>query len=874
MKRKRRQPPRLAEIIIDLLVDESTGYTALGDYAEEFHDAMDKKGYWFAALQYWSKIFALLPVFLYESTLWSLSLIRNYLKTTFRNLLKHKGFSTINVVGLALSMSVCLMIVIFIKDQKDSDRFHENKDRIVRVFTTDKKLSWDVDGYATTPGLLGPYLSDNYPFIQDLVRLRKMWGTISKDKIAITVSGLYAEPSFFDIFSYELRSGSPTEALRKPFSIIISDEVAHKFFGNEDPINKTLPVEQLGDFTVTGVFQDTNLKSHLNYEVLVSFNTIKQLEASGAYKSEINDPLSYMGIYTYALLRDEGDKSALKEQLPEIAAKLFPDPENQRLGLSYQSLSDINLGINLWQEMPGTMPRLDIVFIPFLAILIMVLACFNYIILSIARALKRSKEIGLRKVVGARRSQIVKLFLIETFTVAFLALIAACLVVLTLIPIFNGIDTIENNKLQLNIEVMKDPGIYGVFILFAIIVSLVAGLYPAIYLSSLRPIKSLQGIMGIKGESRLLVRKILMSIQFAVSLVAIIFVAYFYQLHTYWTSIDRGITTGDVVSVSLRNVDYERFKNEAVSSSSVSGISFSNIIPVHGGGSMITLQSRQMAEGVRVQYYSVDTEFIENFGIKMLAGRNFSESFSTDTSEAIIVNERFIETFDLGSPREAVGHKLYLSDDSETKIVGVVRDFNYRRFFERAIGPFVFRNKPEKYRYANIKFRIERKDEVKAFLTQTWQRLDEVHPISLLFLDDAQELINRNMSGTISLSGWGCGFVILISLFGLFGMATYTTELRTKEIGIRRVLGASGTNAAYLLSKNYFRLILIAAVFALPVAYFGARLMFQFFAYRPEMSPWVLPGALMLILALALLTISTQTLKVAFANPVNALRIE
>ncbi|HEX9972708.1 MAG TPA: ABC transporter permease, partial [bacterium] len=770
-------------------------------------------------------------------------MFRNYLKIALRNIKKQKTFSMINVTGLGLSMAICLMIIIYIKDQKNSDHFHEKKDRIARVYTTDKEIKYsEVKGWATTPGSLAPYLLDNYSFIEDAVRLRWMWGDVLYRGTTIPVSGLYAEPSFFNIFSYELKNGDAETALNKPYSIILSEEIAHKFFGNDDPINKTLTLEKLGDFTVTGVLKKSDQKSHFRFEVLVSFATVQSLESSGIFETDVNSWSSFKRYYTYVLLNQKTDLSLFRKQLPQITSSIFPEPENARLGLKLQPLLEINLGINLTNPMPGTRHSFDIIFIPFLAILIIFLACFNYIILSIARSLKRTKEIGLRKVIGSKRTQIIKLFLSETFVITFLALTVACLLILWLIPVFNGLDVIQNSRQQINIEQMNDPGLYLIFIAFAIIVSLLAGLYPALYLSSFQPANALQGLSKIKGLSHLLTRKILMGIQFGVSLLSIILVAYFYQLQTFWITFDYGISTDNVVNVYLQDVNYQIFKNEIMTNNNIKGVSFSNEIPIFGGFGTVNLKTKNMEKPMPVNSYSIDPEFIPNFKIELIAGRNFSNEFLTDTKNTIIINEQAVQAFELVSPAESIGKTLLTEDNSEVMIIGVVKDFNYT-FPDVPISPLAFRYRPEELRVANISYAQGTKDEMKAYLPVVWNKLDKLHSIHYDFFNDAEKQSNSEISGTINIFAWACGFVILIALLGLLGMATYTTEMRIQEIGIRKVLGASVSNVTYLLSKDYIKLILFSAVFAILGGYFLTDDIMQNFAFRPAMTLWVLPAA-------------------------------
>ena len=799
-------------------------------------------------------------------------MFRNYLKITFRTLLKHKGFSIINIFGLTLSMSVCLMIIIFIKDQKSRDRFNEKRDRITRVYTTDKDIKYpEVKGYATTPGSLAPYLSANFPFIEDVVRLRQIRGSVIYKEANIPIGGLYAEPSFFNIFSYQLKEGNPQTALNEPYTIIISEETAYKFFGNDDPINKLLTFEKLGDFTVTGVLSDLENRSHFGFDALFSFATVASLENSGVLDTDMNDWSSFDSYYTYVLLRNKNDQPLFKKQLTETVNAIFPGPENERFGFNLQPLLEINLGINLWLSMPGTMKSFEIVYFPLIALLIIFLVCFNYIILSIAQSLKRSREIGLRKVTGARRSQIIMLFLSETLVITFIALIAACLLVLWLIPLFNGMDLIEKGELQINIQQMKDPVLYIVFVFFAVGVSILAGLFPALYLSSFQPVDALHGVSGIKGFSNLLTRKILMGVQFSVSLIFIIFILYSIKLHAYLTTLDYGIETENKVYVHLREVNYEIFRNDIITNSNIIGVSLANEVPVYGGQSFLNLRTGQMEKPIPACYYSVDPEFIKDFDIEIIAGRNLSNEFSTDKVNAIIINLEAVNVFGLGSPVESVGKTLIAGDDREVTVIGVVENFIYT-FPDEPIAPLVLQYRPEEFRFAIISYMTGMEDEVKAFLQDIWKKFDKVHDASFEFFDDAQKQFYSEMRGIIGVFSLACGFVIIIALFGLLGMATYTTEMRIKEISIRKVHGASVPGVVSLLSKDYVKLILYSAVFGIPCAYFLAAMFYQFFAFRPHLSIWVLPAALILILTLALLTITSLTVRASLTNPAETLK--
>lgn len=868
------KPPVIPRLLLTFFRDKSTHESLIGDYDEIFRMRYAQGNPFKAKLWYWRQVMKAIPSFIIHNIYWTATMVSSYLKITGRTLIRHKGFSIINISGLALSMSICLMIIIYIKDQKNSDRFHENAQRIIRVYTTDNQIRYaEVKGRATTPDLLAPYLEENIPMVEEACRLRQMWGTVLNKETAISITGLYAEPSFLHMFSYPLKQGDAETALNNPFSIIISEETAHKFFGADNPINQTLNLENMGDFIVTGVLKDFNHKSHFIFEALISFATLPTLYNQGLFRDNMNDWTSIGRYYTYLLTETDADLTNLAKQLPEIAKTMIPAPENERYSFKLQRLLDINLGINLGNSMPGTKHSFEIVFIPFLALIIICLACFNYIILSVARSLKRTKEIGLRKVIGARRNEIIKLFLSETFTITFLALATATLLILWLIPAFNGMDVIEQSQMQINMGLLKDPALYLIFFGFAIGVSLVAGLYPALYLSSFQPVNALQGVTKIKGMSYLRTRKILMGIQFAISIISIIFIVYFYDLHIFWSTMDKGIKTDNMVAVSLRDVKHEIFRNEVIGNSQILSISFSDDIPVYGGSSYMKIHRGNENESQYAHSYTVDPLFLSNFGIDLLVGRNFSRTISIDTLNSVLINEQAVTEFGYPTVADAIGETIFRGDGSELNIIGVFKDFNYKSP-EDPIGALILRYKPKYFRYANIEYASGMKDETRSFLRATWEKLDKIHPIRLKFYEDAQTERNQAISGPLKISAYACGFVILIALFGLLGMAIYTTEIRIKEIGIRKVLGARVSAITYILSRDYIRLILISSTVGLPGGYFISEMMMQFFAFRPNLNLWVLPGTLVFILTMALLTIGSQTVRAAIANPVETLRDE
>ncbi|MFC1554272.1 ABC transporter permease [candidate division KSB1 bacterium] len=870
-----RNPPRIAEKIIEYTSLKDDSHSICGDLVETYQQKIEDKGLAKAYLWYWSQAIISLPIIIFHSIYCNIIMISNNLKITFRTLRKYKGFSIINIIGFALSMSICLMIIIFFKDQKNSDRFHDKKDRIVRVYTTDTEESWDVSGSATTPGFLGPYLMDNYPFIENSVRIKKLWGAVLKDYTEIPLSGLYVEPSFFKIFTYPLKYGNPETALSEPYSIIISEETALRFFGSNDPINETIVFNNIGEYKVTGVFRETVNKSHFKFDVLASFSTVIPLLNNNIFSENhaINNWSSPNKYYTYVLLRNADDFSLFEDQLPQMEQSIIPESEKVRFGFKLQPLLDINMGMILHENMPGTRHILDLLFLPFIGVFLIALSCLNYIILSVARSLKRTKEIGLRKVIGARRRDIIKLFLCESTVITLIALVTACFLLLWLIPAVNNIDEVENNQLYINFEMMKDPGLYVFFVLFAITVGLLAGLYPALHLSLVRSVSSLRGGSWKPGFRRLLSRKVLMSIQFAISLMSIIFIVYSYQLTEYWLSFDIGIATENTVSLGLQDVNHEVLKYEISTDSNVTSVSFSDNVPIYGGRNYAPLAAENSDDFKNTCFYFIDPEFIEDFELELVSGRNFLKDIYTDVGRSVIINEEAVIELQLGSIYEAIGKTLIMNEQDECFVIGVVKDFNFRTL-ENNIEPMAFLTDPAKYRYANIKYVQGKKEEVKTSFANIWKKLDKFDQADFMFFEDIREDMENQIQEIMNLASLACGYIIFVALCGLLGMSMYTTELRTREISIRKVLGSSIPGAVYLLSKDYIKLILFSSAFALPCAYFLTSTVMQYIAHRPGLSLWVPPLTLLFVLTLALLTISSQTINVALTNPVETLREE
>ncbi|MFQ5630921.1 MAG: ABC transporter permease [bacterium] len=801
-------------------------------------------------------------------------MFKNYLKTTLRTLARYRGFSLINIFGLALSMAVCLIIILFIREETSFDRFHRNTDRIHRINSTIKFQSGAVDNVATSPAPLAPVLREEYAGIEDVARLMRVQSVaVYKDK-NMAFSGIFTEPSFLNIFSFQIKTGNAERALAEPNSAILSAETAQKFFGNKNPLGETILLDKIGNVAVTGVLEKPAGKTHFerNFDIIISFAT---LEAANMQELNLGDwQKSIFKYYTYVLLNKESGVEYLQSVLPQIVEKYFPEAEPGDYSFFSQTLQDIRLGPNLSNKIERQTPPILLKILAILAFILTLAACFNYMNLSVARSLKRAKEVGVRKVAGAHRKQIVAQFLGEAVIVAWIALaLALILMEVWLLPAFNKM-WLVSVYLGANIstQLFSDISTLLTFFGFAALVGLLAGIYPAFVLSSYLPSIVLKGVTKIKGLFRMTLRKTLIVIQFALSILFIITTLIIYRQAEHLLAADYGFDKEQVLNLAIQGNSFDVLKNELIAHPNIQNVSGISLIPGTGDWEVSFFRSAQQQEPVRTGYLHIDETFLDNLAISLITGRNFSGKFANDGSASAILNEKAVEVLQLGNPQEAIGKTISRRDGTRLAVIGVVKNF-YNMSLGR-IDPVAFLNDESQIRFANIKLNPGNILETIAFIENTWKKLDPVHPVAYQFYD--RQLADNfiELESYLALIGVGAGFVVLIACLGLLGMATYNAETRTKEVGIRKVLGATAPNLALLLSKDFLLLIAIAVVLATPAAWYLGSLLLQNFSYRVEIGGGVFFLGIAMTFLLAFTTIASQAIRAALANPVESLRYE
>ncbi|HEU5366152.1 MAG TPA: ABC transporter permease [Hanamia sp.] len=793
-------------------------------------------------------------------------MIKNYFKIAFRNLWKNKVFSFINILGLTVGMTACFLIFLYVKFELSYDAFNTKANRIYRL-VTDLKTPSDNLHISVTSWSFAPKIKSELPEVQSFTRVSDGSFLITKgDKKFQEDKMLFADSSLFHVFDFKLLKGNPNTALKDPYSIVLSQTYAKKYFGNENPLGQILLFS--GDHipaTVTGVMKDIPDNSQIKTDFFVSMSTLTKKINPG-----IDDQWGNFGATSYLLLKPETNAIALEKKLPALLKNWIGtdmDKAQMHYTLSFEPLRDVYLYSDRDGSKTGNIRNVYIFSI--IAIFILLIACFNFINLTTARASERAKEVGIRKVVGASKRQLGGQFIGESILLCLMAFILVVGLSALLLPSFNHLSgKIISHGIFSNLS-------YLLILFFAsIAIGFIAGIYPALVLSSFKPIVVLKGRFST-GTKGILLRKGLVVAQFTISITLIICTIIVYSQMKYMRGQDLGFNKDQMIIVDT-NGDSARFalKQSLLNIPNVKSVSLSSSAPGMGNSSAYSqIENKQgdMQVGT-LALYNVDYDFIPQYKIKMVAGRAFSKDFASDTTQALILNEAAVKQFGYNSPDQIIGKK-FDQWGRQGKVIGVMKDFHYRSLQEN-IMPLSMRINPHDDGLVNINVASANIPKTLAAIEHKWKEMIPARPFSYNFLDDT---FNKQYLDEDRFEKLFFNFSILaifISCLGLLGLASYSTIQRTKEIGIRKVLGASVSGITSLLSKDFIKLVLIALIMASPVAWFGMHKWLQGFAYRINIGLWVFILAGVLAILIALLTVSFQAIKAAVANPVKSLRSE
>jgi len=795
-------------------------------------------------------------------------MIKNYLLTAFRNVLRYKGFSLINIFGLSLSMSVCMVIIIVIQDQYSYDDMHTLKDRIYRVQQVDS-LDFTSLKVASNPFALGTELRDNYAFSEEVVILNNSFSGEGQYKdTRLDMNGLYANTAFFKVFDFPLKAGSEPGILDEPYTMVLSDETARKFFGDEDPIGKFIQVDTLS-YEITGVMAKTKQKSHIRFEALISLSTLEILDQLRTEPRFVNNWETGWGSWIYLLLDKNADLKGIQEILDQISTEQYQGNEETNYSFYLQPLSKIVPGPLLGNEIGMALPRVFIIFLGGLALVIIISAAFNYTSLSVARSMLRAKEVGVRKTFGAFRSQVIYQFLVEAIVIAILSMLLAIALLQFLLPAFSGMQMMS----LLEIRPEQNMQIYLWFLLFALVTGILSGVLPAVVISAFKPISVLKGITNIKFFSRITLRKILLVSQFVFSMVFIISILLIFKQMNFMVNADMGFDTELVYDIDLQGKDYSKVKAEFSQLPEVVNMSVSSHVPGEGNVWGVDIRLKEDDDKYEAHYFSVDENYIKTMGMELIAGRNFPKNMSTENEKFVIASEMIVDQFQLGSPQEAVWTTLILEDSSLVEIIGIIKNTQHLAVFLNP-RPLLLRCISGGHYHAFLRLNSSDISATISKLKKTWKKVDPIHELDGDFIDGRIKYYYTFFEDIMYTVGFATILAIIIAAFGLLGMATYSTRTRLKEIGVRKVFGAEVRHIVLLGSKSYLWLMLIAAIIGGTIAYLANNLWLQYLSKSVDFGIGTILAGVFLVVIVGLLTITSQTLKAANTRPAETLKDE
>ncbi|MDY8137529.1 ABC transporter permease [Aquimarina sp. 2201CG5-10] len=803
-------------------------------------------------------------------------MIRNYIKIAWRNLLKNKMFSFINIFGLSIGLATCFLLLLYVFNELSYDKHHKDVNSIYRIALETKDEKW-----AATPAPVAQALKTDFNEIEEVTRVlnfptvdRLLLKNEKDDTQFYETNGYYADASFFKVFTYNFKFGDSNTALEKPNTVVISESIATKMFGDQNPIDKTISIGipyGTFDYTIKGVFKDV-YKSHVNPNLVLS---MQNGDLGQWVKNQTNWANNNI-FYTYLKFKKDTKLPSFTQKIPAFLDRnggADLETINTSKSLFLQPIKDIYLKSSIGNEISSNGSMKYIYIFSSIAAFLLLIACINFMNLSTARSEKRAKEVGVRKVMGANKKTLIMQFLGESLLMCFIALTIALLIILLFLPVFNALT-------QKELDLFQNPMLIYWIIGLTIITGLLSGMYPAFYLSSFKPITVLKGKL-INSISASSIRKGLVVFQFTISVSLILVAIVIWKQMNYLQNQDLGFKKDQQIIVPFRNPNvvknYDALKNEILKNPKIASVSAGTTYPGFQlvQDKLFYSEGKTMEDKVDIHFAQVYDDYIETLGYKLLQGRSFTTQFPANNN-SIILNETAVAQ--LGYTTEnAVGKKIYYEYEQERfdmEIVGVVKDFNYQSLHQ-AITPYgIVRLEQEQPNYLIANVKEGDFTTIVAGINTIWNKINSGTPFEFSFLDqDFQRNYNREKR-TSDIITYFTAITVFIACLGLLGLASFSTEQRRKEVGIRRVLGASITSITALLSKDFLKLVIIAILIACPISYYLGYTWLQDFAYRININWWLFLAGGIIAICVALATVSFQVIKTAIISPVRSLRTE
>ncbi len=860
------QPPRVARFLLRLSLHEVDADSVLDDLEEIFVQLCETENPTAAKRWYWSQVVRSFPTFLILSLSWSFVMLKNYLKIAVRSIVKQKGLSFINIFSLSVGIAFCALIFLFVRDELTFDQFHENKDRLFLV----ESIWFDPDGSenrseSNNPVPLGPALQDEIPEVESYVRTRDMVHFVRSRDEASEERVLYADPQIFSVFSFPFREGNPEAALYDRTGVVLSEHAAQKYFGVESALGEILQIrlnDVFEDFVVIGVAENVPGNSSIQFDILLPFDRIFETERWERF-TDIRESWQFVAIQNYVLLKESASVSSTRAKMPNFALRHYPLEEGDEAYVtrSYRLRPITEVHMALRSEASYSYILSGIAFA------ILFIACINFMTLAIGRSSTRSREVGIRKMVGAHRRQLMWQFWGESLLLSVLALVIATLLAELFLPVFSGLTGKE-----LSFDYARDWTTIAGMGAIVVLAGLMGGSYPAFVISGFKPIESLSNRLRLGGSNAF--TKSLVVVQFALSVFLIIGTLVMHNQLQYAQNLDPGFKKDQVVIIPVSGTDplrvADRFRTMIGGHSLIQGITATNVTL----GNSSTHGTRYDHDGKThtLSVYRVETNYLDFMGLELVRGRNFDPALATDSTESLLVNEALVRDFELVDP---IGQVIPgYNEETAPVIVGVVKDYNFQSLYKEVAPVVLTMDSDWRHKFLLVRISPTNISDSIDLLRTTWAGVLPDLPFEFTFLDEHMRSIYEADVRWSNIISYASIFAIIIACLGLLGLSALTVRTRTKEIGIRKVLGATASRISLLLSREFIWLVLGGIVIAVPVAYLVMQKWLETFAYRIELGVglFVISGILAVVVAIA--TVSFQSVKAALTNPVDSIRAD
>jgi len=798
---------------------------------------------------------------------------KNYLKITLRNLLRQKLYSFITIFGLSVGITCCLLIMLYVRQELSYDNFYPNSDSVYRIghkVIRPQGVSYSAD----TPAPVAPALKEEYPEIAHITRIYFDSEVLfeHENKRFYENNVIYADPDFFNVFPFRLLKGDSAHLLDTPQSIVITTSTAQKYFGDDDPVGKVFRVNNQDNFVVNGVIEDIPVNSHYHFDFVISF-LAKNEQNFGVW---LNTWTSITTLYTYAVFPENLDIQEFTSRVEDLITRHSGKRPGIERKLIFQPLRSIHLHSHIEDEIEGNNFVSNLIILSTIAFLILVIACINYMNLATSQSARRAREVGMRKVLGAQKFQLIRQFMGESILLSSLAMFISLVSLELLLPTFSSlvgkpVDFSYGNSFTFLV----------LFLLVTLFVGVVSSIYPALFLSRHQPIRALKGLKESVGASmgHLFFKKSLVVIQFVVSILLIICTLIINkQLHymkNAYLGFDKEHTVVFPVQSESGQRQYESIKNELLANTDIVGATACLRTPI----SDLVIITRAWPEGASdeesflIYHNFVDLDYLDNFEVELVAGRKFSKEHPTDLKEGFIINEATVRKWGVASPEGTIGKRLRTGLDLEGTIIGVMKDHHISSFHSE-IEPMVLSFDPQYFWTMAVKIKSNNISGTLASIEEIYAKFIPEFPFVFSFLDEDIDRLYRGEEQTSRVIRTFSVIAIFIACLGLFGLAAFAAERRTREIGIRKVLGATASNIIFLLSTEFSKWVLLSNIVAWPIAYYAMNRWLRGFAYRTSVGLWTFFLAALIAFTIALLTVSYQAVKAALTNPVDALKYE